>query len=320
MVVCRTAAVRPVRLSASVDGMQLTNYVADGLIAATPTGSTAYALAAGGPILPPELRNILLVPIAPHLSVDRAVVLSEGSSVSITLRGGDAVLSVDGQTPVGLAEGGCRRRARRGICRPFRALRRSRVLLPQPDRPHEPESFGRFSPMIDLNAPTYCANHPGVETTLRCNKCGKPICAKCAIRTPTGYRCKECVRGQLKIFDTALWYDYVLGFITAGVLGFLASLLALFVSGLSFIGWILIIIGAPTAGVVIAEGVRLVIKKRRSRALFITIAVAMVLGALPVIIVNLISLNLFGLIFQGIFLFIATPVVYTRLSGIQLNR
>ena len=174
--------------------------------------------------------------------------------------------------------------------------------------------------MIDLNGPTYCANHPGVETSLRCNKCGKPICAKCAVRTPTGYRCKECVRGQLKIFDTAQWYDYVLGFITAGFLGLLASLLALLVSGLSFIGWILIIIGAPTAGVIIAEGVRLVIKKRRSRALFITIAAAMVLGALPVIIFNLVAFNLFGLIFQGIFLFIATPVVYTRLSGIQLNR
>jgi len=174
--------------------------------------------------------------------------------------------------------------------------------------------------MIDVNAPTYCANHPGVETTLRCNKCGKPICAKCAIRTPTGYRCKECVRGQLKIFDTARWYDYVLGFITAGFLGFLASLLASFVSSLSFIGWILIIIGAPTAGVVIAEGVRLIIKKRRSRALFITIAVAMILGALPVIIIHLLTLNIFSLIFQGIYLFIATPVVYTRLSGIQLNR
>jgi NAD+ kinase len=104
-VVTRGPSVRPVRLSASVDGQLLTNYVADGLIAATPTGSTAYALAAGGPILPPELRNILLVPIAPHLSVDRAVVLSEGTPVSITLRGGDAVLSVDGQIPVGLAEG-----------------------------------------------------------------------------------------------------------------------------------------------------------------------------------------------------------------------
>jgi NAD+ kinase len=98
------ASVRPVRLSASVDGMQLTNYVADGLIAATPTGSTAYALAAGGPILPPDLRNLLLVPIAPHLSFDRAVVLSEGTPVSITLRSGDAILSVDGQIPFGLAE------------------------------------------------------------------------------------------------------------------------------------------------------------------------------------------------------------------------
>jgi NAD+ kinase len=104
-VVCRTAAVRPVRFSVSVDGMQLTNYVADGLIAATPTGSTAYALAAGGPILPPELRNILVVPIAPHLSFDRSVVLSEGTSISITLRSGDAVLSVDGQIPIGLVEG-----------------------------------------------------------------------------------------------------------------------------------------------------------------------------------------------------------------------
>jgi NAD+ kinase len=104
-VVSRGPSVRPVRVSANVDGHLLANYVADGIIAATPTGSTAYALAAGGPILPPELRNILVVPIAPHLSVERAVVLSEGTSVSITLIGGDAVLSVDGQIPLGLAEG-----------------------------------------------------------------------------------------------------------------------------------------------------------------------------------------------------------------------
>jgi hypothetical protein len=174
--------------------------------------------------------------------------------------------------------------------------------------------------MIDSPTPVYCANHPGVETSLRCNKCGKPICARCAVRTPTGYRCKECVRGQLKIFDTALWYDYLLGFLTAAILGFLASLLATLVSGLSFIGWILIVIGAPTAGMIIAEGVRLVTRKRRSRALFITITAAVVVGALPVILFQLFTGNFFNLIFQGIYLFIATPVVYTRLSGIQLKR
>ncbi len=104
VVVARGQNLRPVRLTASVDGLRLTSYVADGLIAATATGSTAYALAAGGPILPPELRNILIVPIAPHLSVDRAVVLSEGSSVSIVVNSENSVLSVDGQLPTPLME------------------------------------------------------------------------------------------------------------------------------------------------------------------------------------------------------------------------
>lgn len=104
VVVVRGQNLRPVRLTASVDGRRLTSYVADGLIASTATGSTAYALAAGGPILPPELRNILLVPIAPHLSVDRAVVLSEGSSVNIVVNSENAVLSVDGQPPTLLME------------------------------------------------------------------------------------------------------------------------------------------------------------------------------------------------------------------------
>lgn len=104
--VSRGQILRPIHLTAQVDGRVLTTYVADALIAATPTGSTAYALAAGGPILPPELRNILLVPVAPHLSIDRAIVLAEGSSVSISVNTDHlAVLSVDGQTPVGLKDG-----------------------------------------------------------------------------------------------------------------------------------------------------------------------------------------------------------------------
>ena len=106
IVVSRGHIVRPVHLLASVDGHYLTTYVADGLIAATATGSTAYALAAGGPILPPTLRNILLVAVAPHLSVDRTIVLSEGSSVSITIQTDHhAVLSPDGQIPVELQDG-----------------------------------------------------------------------------------------------------------------------------------------------------------------------------------------------------------------------
>jgi NAD+ kinase len=92
-------------LNAIVDGRFLAAYVADALIAATATGSTAYALAAGGPILPPELRNILLVPVAPHLSIDRAIVLAEGSTVSITVHTDhEAVISIDGQPPVSVTD------------------------------------------------------------------------------------------------------------------------------------------------------------------------------------------------------------------------
>lgn len=100
----RGESVRPVHMITKVDDRHLTTYVADGLIIATPTGSTAYALAAGGPILPPELRNILLVAVAPHLSIDRAIVLAEGSSVNITVETDhQAVLSVDGQAPIHLS-------------------------------------------------------------------------------------------------------------------------------------------------------------------------------------------------------------------------
>ncbi len=97
VVVCRGKEVKPIHLFASVNGYAMSSYVADGLIVATPTGSTAYALAAGGAIMPPELRSMLIVPVAPHLSLDRAIILSEGSTVTITA--GDhheVVLSADG--------------------------------------------------------------------------------------------------------------------------------------------------------------------------------------------------------------------------------
>jgi NAD+ kinase len=105
-VVGRGALARPVRLKTLIDGGELTTYVADGLIISTPTGSTAYALAAGGPILPPELKNILLIAIAPHLSIDRAIVLPQGATVEVIARTDhQAILSADGQYEVALEDG-----------------------------------------------------------------------------------------------------------------------------------------------------------------------------------------------------------------------
>lgn len=106
VVVSRGRLARIVRVSTWIDGDFLTTYAADGVIVATPTGSTGYALAAGGPILPPELRNILVVPIAPHLSLDRALVLSEGEVVKLeVVADHQIILSVDGQFDVEVQNG-----------------------------------------------------------------------------------------------------------------------------------------------------------------------------------------------------------------------
>jgi NAD+ kinase len=103
VVVSRGSLARIVRLRAYVDGGYLATYAADGLIISTATGSTAYALAVGGPILPPELHNILVIPIAPHLSLDRAVVLAKGSTVSVEVSTDHtAMLTIDGQFEVEL--------------------------------------------------------------------------------------------------------------------------------------------------------------------------------------------------------------------------
>lgn len=105
-VVCRGKDVHPIEVRVDLNEGYLNSYIADGVIVSTATGSTGYALAAGGPILPPELRNMLILPIAPHLSLDRAVVLAEGAEVNLfpTINH-DVVISIDGMAPVLLEDG-----------------------------------------------------------------------------------------------------------------------------------------------------------------------------------------------------------------------
>jgi NAD+ kinase len=106
VVISRGTLARMVRVRATVDGSLFTTYACDGLIVSTATGSTAYALAAGGPILPPLLKNIVLVPIAPHLSLDKPIVLSQGSVVEMVVNTDhQAILTSDGQNEVTLKSG-----------------------------------------------------------------------------------------------------------------------------------------------------------------------------------------------------------------------
>lgn len=121
-----------------------------------------------------------------------------------------------------------------------------------------------------------CANHPATETRLRCNRCQKPICSKCAVRTPVGYRCRECVRGQQAVFETTKTLDYPIAAVVSAV-G--AGLGAVLLGSLGFWGFLL----APIVGGGIAEVVRWAVGRRRSRHLGRWAVLGGSLGLLPVV-------------------------------------
>ncbi len=174
--------------------------------------------------------------------------------------------------------------------------------------------------MTDNSSTTlYCVNHPNRETLLRCNRCERPICVDCAVLTETGYRCKDCVRGQQKIFETAQWLDYPLGIAVAAFLAFIGSILA------GFLGFFTLFI-APVAGVIIAEAVRWVTRKRRARWLYRAVTLAAVAGALVLPLVNVLgillgmgSVALWPLIWQVAYVILIASTVYYRLSGIRIR-
>lgn len=164
----------------------------------------------------------------------------------------------------------------------------------------------------------FCYNHPNRETLLRCNRCERPICTECAVLTPTGYRCKECVRGQNKVFETARWSDYPAVILIALVLSGFGSYIG------SMLGFFTVFI-APVAGVIVAEAIRWATRRRRSRALFRTATIFAALGGLWLPLMHLINLlagsyfDIMGLVWSSVYVILATSSVYYRLTGIQIR-
>ncbi len=152
----------------------------------------------------------------------------------------------------------------------------------------------------------YCANHPTVETRLRCNRCGKPICTRCAVQTPVGYRCKECIGQQQAVFYTGGPLDYAIGGVIALVLGGVAAYLMVLLRS-----WFIALILGPTLGVGIAEAVRFAVRRRRSRYLWAVVAGGLLIGALPALFIGLFSP--WALIALGIFLALAIGAATARL-------
>jgi hypothetical protein len=174
--------------------------------------------------------------------------------------------------------------------------------------------------MTDNPHTMYCSNHPSVPTSLRCNRCEKPICIKCAVLTPTGYRCRDCVRGQQKVYETAQWIDFPLGCGLAFIIAFLGSFLAQVL-------FFLVIFVAPIVGTVIAEVVRVVARRRRSKRLFQAVTIAAVLGSMPLPLLRAVSALSHGsltsadvvFIWYGLYIFLVGSTTYYRLSGIKVK-
>ncbi len=95
-----------VAIDASIGGVHFTRYLADGLIVATPTGSTAYSLSAGGPIVEPNFEALLVTPVAPHMVFDRSLVLKPSTGVELTVAGyRNAAVTLDGRQVTELVPG-----------------------------------------------------------------------------------------------------------------------------------------------------------------------------------------------------------------------
>jgi hypothetical protein len=184
-------------------------------------------------------------------------------------------------------------------------------------------------PTVVVDDTLYCANHPQTPTQLRCNKCGKPICTKCAVRTPVGYRCRECVRGQQAVFETALWYDYLVAAVIALPIGAISAAI------LGRLGFFMFFL-APVAGGITAELVRAAVRRRRGRYLTMAAAGAFLLGCLGITVLPFAGLMLLALangqnpfsvldprlllslLFPLIYAALSTSTLYARLRGISI--
>ncbi len=106
LVVARGSISRVIDVGVAIDGAEVVTYTADGIVVATPTGSTGYALALNGPIMHPEARTLAIVPISPFLTTSNALLANSGSQIELAVTTRHEVgLTVDGQTHLGMQDG-----------------------------------------------------------------------------------------------------------------------------------------------------------------------------------------------------------------------
>lgn len=149
------------------------------------------------------------------------------------------------------------------------------AATPQPDDAKPPDQ----SPAPEI---IYCANHPDVETLLRCNRCGKPICLKCAQLTDVGYRCNECIRGVQDTYFNAKQGDNTIAFVVALLVTAVTVPIAGFLFGIfrGLFGFIIAFMIGGAAGGILTQIIRRAIDRRRSRQLRYVAVAGIIVGIL----------------------------------------
>lgn len=162
-----------------------------------------------------------------------------------------------------------------------------------------------------------CYRHPTTPTSLRCYRCNQPICARCAVRTPVGFSCPDCVRSHQDKFYSGSWLDYLIAIGVALPLSTLtAAIFSLVIAGIPFLSWILAFMIAPAAGGLIAETVRRAVGRRRARYLGLVVVGCLAMATLPFLTLMAVGGNLFGLIVPGRNLLgLVTPALLIFLGG-----
>ena len=159
-----------------------------------------------------------------------------------------------------------------------------------------------------------CRRHPATPTNLRCNRCGNPICPRCAVQTPVGFRCPDCVRTQQDKFYTGNKLDYLVAVVVALPMSLIAGyVFAFLIAGIGFLSWIVAFLAAPPAGGLISEAVWRAVGRRRSRHLKSAVLACLIVGVLPFVTLILLAGNILGLIVPGILLFLGGGAIMARL-------
>ncbi|MEX1019772.1 MAG: hypothetical protein WDZ49_08940 [Litorilinea sp.] len=176
---------------------------------------------------------------------------------------------------------------------------------------------GTSAPETTGEETLYCVNHPTVETLLRCNRCGRPICLKCAELTDVGYRCKECIRGVQDKYFTASTGDNFIAFgVALAVTAVIAPILGILLGMVRFFGWIIALMLGGVAGGTLVQIVRAAIRKRRGRYIRHYAVAGVMMG---VVVGSLVAGALLG-VSPLAFLINIPLLIFTVLAALAANR